>query len=99
MKDRKPFRRATPALALAVLLALAGCGSDVFEGEESVPLEKLPAPVMETARKALPGVTFTKAFKGKLDGGAQGYEIQGKAKDGKVREAEVGLDGKLIAIE
>jgi hypothetical protein len=86
-------------LATALAVLVVGCGDDTFVGEESVPLDKVPAPVMESARKALPGVTFTKAFKGKVDNGVEGYEIQGKTKDGKVREAEVGLDGKLIAVE
>ncbi len=96
MRTRFRFAAAVAALVAAVAV---GCSDDVFEGVENVPLDQVPAPVMEAAKKALPGVTFTKAFKGKVEGGQVGYEIQGKARDGKVREAEVGLDGKLIGVE
>ena len=50
------------AVIAGCLAAAAGCGAgNVFEGETSVPLDKVPAPVMEAAKKALPGVTFTRA--------------------------------------
>lgn len=94
-----PRVRAAAAATLAAAAAAWGCGGDAFEGERSVPLAEVPAPVMAAARKALPGVTFTKANVGKLENGRQGYEIQGKARDGKIREAEVGLDGTLIGVE
>ena len=86
-------------LTAIVAAAAVGCGANPFEGEANVPLDKVPAPVMDTARKALPGVTFTRAYKGTVEGAREGYEIQGKGKDGKIREAEVGLDGTLIGVE
>lgn len=92
----------TRAVFLILILATAcvtGCGvGNVFDGEELVPLEKIPAPVLEAAKKAIPGITFNKAWKSKIEG-QDAYEIVGKTKDGKTREVEVSVAGKVLNIE
>ncbi len=91
-----PTRRA--ALTLAFVLTFAGCGGGDFEGDELVPLEQVPAPVMEAARKTFPGATFSKAYKARIQG-KDAFEVQGKTKDGKVREVEVAADGTVLNVE
>ena len=61
------------------------------QGDEIVPIEQVPANVMEVARKQLPGYTFDTAYKMKIDG-KDAYEVRGKDKSGKVREVEVSVD-------
>jgi hypothetical protein len=53
---------------------------------------------METAKKALPGITFDTVYKTKIEG-KDAYEVKGKDKRGKVREAEVSATGELLGIE
>jgi len=50
-----------------------------------VPLEQVPAKVMEAARKTLPGYTFDTAYKMKIEA-RMAFEVRGKDKKGKVRE-------------
>ena len=92
----------TRAVCLILVLSTAsaaGCGArNVFEGDEMVPLEKIPAPVLEAAKKAIPGITFNKAWKSKIEG-QDAYEIVGKTKDGKTREVEVSVTGTVLNIE
>ncbi len=95
-------------LAVAATLALAstfffgfgfGCGVEqAFEGNELVALENVPAPVMEAAKKAMPGITFSKAYKARIEG-QDAYEIVGKAANGKIKEVEVTVTGKVLNIE
>ena len=65
---------------------------------EPVPLDKLPAGSLETARKKLPAVTFDRARKIKFNG-QEAYEIIGKDKRGKTREVEVSTTGQVLEIE
>ena len=92
----------TSALLSSLVLAaacVAGCGGgNVFEGEEMVPLEKISPSVMEAAKKAVPGITFNKAWKSRIDG-QDAYELVGKTRDGKTREVEVSVSGKVLNIE
>jgi hypothetical protein len=85
--------RLRTVLAAAALMAVVGCG-----GDEPVPLEKVPAPVLQAAEKALPGLKFQKAYKGQYKGEVA-YEVQGKTKTGEVREVEVTGSGKVFNIE
>jgi hypothetical protein len=84
-------------VALLLALAAAGCGNEPTS-EQIIPLESVPANVMEAARKQLPGLTFDTAYKMKVDG-KDAYEIRGKDKRGKVREVEVSPTGEVLAIE
>lgn len=100
-KHQMWYSRARPVvatLALAAAFGLGCGGSDVFEGDELVALDKIPAPAMEAAKKAIPGITFNKAWKAKIDG-QDAFEIVGKTKDGRTREVEVSVSGKVLNIE
>jgi hypothetical protein len=79
------------------LLAALGCGEEVVP-LEPVPLDKLPAGAIETATKALPGITIERARKSKFNG-QDAYELIGKDKRGKIREVELSTDGKVLEIE
>jgi hypothetical protein len=89
---------------LAVALALAcGCG-EREEGEKfsrrTVAVKDVPAAVMEASARELPGVNFTEAWKNvEADGSLHSYEIRGRNAKGKVREARVAADGKILEIE
>jgi len=82
-----------------ILLTLVlGCGEGKPDGDEVVPIASIPANLMEIAKKELPGINFTEAFKMKVDG-KDAYEIRGKDKRGKVREIELSLTGEVLEIE
>jgi hypothetical protein len=85
----------------AVILAFSpapGCGSAPPKSDPVVPIEQVPAKVMDVARKELPGFTFDAVYKTKIEG-KDAYEVRGKDKRGKVREVEVSADGEVIAVE
>jgi uncharacterized membrane protein YkoI len=84
-------------LCLALMAGLAGCESEP-KSDDIVPIEQVPANVMEVARKQLPGFTFDTVYKMKIDG-KDAYEVRGKDKKGKVREVEVSATGEVLAIE
>jgi uncharacterized membrane protein YkoI len=81
-----------------ILIFFLGCASRPPESDPIIPIEEVPANVMEVARKQLPGYTFDTAYKMKIDG-KDAYEVRGKDKRGKVREVEVSADGEVLAIE
>jgi hypothetical protein len=83
-------------LLVSVLLA-SGCG-EAMESGEPVPLDRLPTGALDLARKELPGVQFDSARKATYKGQAA-IEIRGKDKQGKIREVEVDLTGKLLEVE
>ena len=78
-------------------MILVGCENEP-KSDDIVPIEQVPANVMEVARKQLPGYTFDTVYKMKVDG-KDAYEVRGKDKRGKVREVEVSATGEVIAIE
>jgi hypothetical protein len=84
-------------LMTALLLAAWGCGEPA-ERPEAVPLDQVPAPALKTAGEALPGIKLNSAFKITVNG-ETAYEIRGKDKRGKIREAEVSASGKLLETE
>lgn len=94
--------RAGAALLLA-LSAGVGCDRDELpEGfsRKPVPVAEVPEGVMGAARKELPGVQFDEAWKNlDRDGKAHSFEIRGRTANGKIREARVGLDGKILETE
>ena len=85
------------SVLLAVLLVTSGCGG-MPSSDEIVPIEQVPAPVMDAARKQLPGYTFDTVYKMKIDG-KDAYEVRGKDKKGKVREVEVSATGEVLGVE
>lgn len=84
-------------LGMMLIFAL-GCASRPPDSDPIVPIEQVPANVVEVARKQLPGYTFDTAYKMKIDG-KDAYEVRGKDKRGKVREVEVSAAGEVLAIE
>jgi hypothetical protein len=84
---------------LGTMLFLAlGCASSPPESDPIVPIDQVPANVMEVARKQLPGYTFDTAYKMKIDG-KDAYEVRGKDNRGKIREVEVSATGEVLAVE
>ncbi len=84
-----------------VVLAFAmasGCSSSPPKSDPVVPMEEVPAKVMDVARKELPGFTFDTVYKMRIEG-KDAYEVRGKDNRGKVREVEVSADGEVIAVE
>jgi hypothetical protein len=84
------------ALVVGGLAALViGSGAYSQSKAEVVPLDQVPEPFVKTAKETLPEVRFDHARK--LPNG--NYEIQGKGKNGKVREVEVNPAGEVVEIE
>jgi hypothetical protein len=82
---------------LLILLLALGCENEP-KSDQIVPMEQVPAKVLEAARKTLPGYTFETAYKMKIDG-KDAYEVRGKDKRGKVREVEVSPTGEILGVE
>jgi multidrug efflux pump subunit AcrA (membrane-fusion protein) len=87
-------RSRIPALLLAA--CLAGCGG--LEPDETVPLDQLPEPVMKAAKAALPGVTFTTAWKESAGDGVA-YEVRGQNARGRIRDVKVSASGKVLELD
>ena len=85
-------------LGVPLLIFAIGCAGRAPESDPIVPVEQVPAKVMDAARKQLPGYTFDTVYKMKVDG-KDAYEVRGKDKRGKIREVEVSATGEVIAIE
>lgn len=84
------------ALALCGGLAVAYVGCVNGEaGRVVVPFDQLPPPLLKVAKDKLPDVTFHEVWR-KPNGV---YEIRGKNKQGKIREVEVGPDGRIVDVE
>src|SRR5262249_50007706 len=84
-------------LGVVLMMGVLGCESQP-KSDEIIPIDQVPAHVIEVARKQLPGYTFDTAYKMKIDG-KDAYEVRGKDKRGKVREVEVSATGEVLAIE
>jgi hypothetical protein len=82
---------------LTLLVSLFGCGGEP-KSDELVPVEQVPPKVMEVARKELPGITFEKVYRMKVEG-KDAYDIHGKDNKGKIRGVEVSAIGELISVE
>jgi uncharacterized membrane protein YkoI len=85
-------------IGLALLLTV-GCASlkSAFDGDEEIPLSKVPEPALAAARDAVPGIVLTEASMEEEDG-RMVYELEGTA-DGKEYEIEVTADGRVLEIE
>ena len=81
-------------ITLAFVFAFAvGCGG--VEKTEMVPIEKVPEPVMASAKEKLSDVKFDTAWKTK-DGN---FEVRGKTAAGKVRDIQVSPEGKVLEVD
>lgn len=83
---------------MLVGLLLFGCKKADVVQDESIPLESVPAAVMQTAREQLPEIPFQQAFKFEADGKVI-YELRGVNAAGQVREVEVFASGELFQVE
>lgn len=84
--------------SLFQLTALAACTLGCGKAEPELTtlrLEDVPADVMKIAREQLPGVRFDSVWK-KPSGT---FEIRGTAKNGKIREVDIGPDGTIVEVE
>ena len=83
---------------LLILLA-SGCGESL-ENVTMVPLEKLPEPVMKTAKEKLPEVKFDTAWKEpEKENGEDVFEVRGKTSGGKTRDIKVSASGKVLEVD
>lgn len=81
---------------LVLLLGLVlFCGCESRGKGKMVPIEELPAGMLDKAKQALPEVVFDSAVL-REDGS---YEVKGKAPNGKVRDVEFNKEMKVIEIE
>ncbi len=88
------------ALMLALMLCTLGGCSKKLNGDPpvNVPLSEVAPELRALAEKTLPQVTFESARKIKVKG-EDVLEIRGKQPNGKIREVEVTLSGKVIEVE
>ena len=70
-----------PLLALSLLALACGCEQEPA-ANQIVPLEQVPASVMEAARKELPDYTFDTVYKMKIEG-KDAYEGPGQGQAGQ----------------
>lgn len=84
-------------LPLALAACLSGCEGRL-EPDESVAIEQVPEPVMKAAKKALPDVKFTTAWKERV-GGEDAYEVRGQNARGRIRDVKVSASGKVLELD
>jgi hypothetical protein len=91
-----PQRARRIAIGSVIALAL-GC-SEKIPVPEQVPIAQVPPPVLDVAKKQLPGYDFDRAWKTKADG-EDAYEVRGQNDQGKVRDVKVTVSGKVVEID
>lgn len=82
---------------LLVALACVGCAAKEAE-TTVVPIADVAPDLVAVAQKTLPNVKFTSARKIEVNG-EEAYEIRGAMPNGKIREVEVSVSGKVIEVE
>ena len=86
----------------AVALSLFGCADgdadDAGPPKTAMAMDQVPAVVLKAAKASAPDLTFYAAYKDQFNG-QDCIELKGKTKIGKIREIEVSLDGKVLAVE
>ena len=105
--DSRSSRTGRAPIALAVLLvvgALGGCGDhDEPPGitKQTLTFDDVPTGVRDAARKAIPEVKFSEAWKNlDREGKLHSYEIRGRnPADGKIREVRVSVTGEILEKE
>jgi hypothetical protein len=85
-------------LGLVLLSSCCGCGAKPEVPNPEVSLDEVAPELLQVATKTLPGVKFESARKKKV-GGEEVFEIRGKLPNGKVREVEVSVSGKVVEVE
>lgn len=93
----RTMRRLLGCTAIAVVSLTLGVGSWADEGDEKVPLDKIPAKVKEAIKAKYPKAEIVSAAKGDVDG-TKVYEFALKEGDRKW-EAAFTLEGKFHSSE
>jgi uncharacterized membrane protein YkoI len=91
------MRIATRLMAVLIATLAFGC-SEKLEQPETIALDKVPASVMEVARKELPKITFESALLEKHKGEVA-YEVRGRDAAGKNRDVKVSAAGKILEVD
>jgi hypothetical protein len=100
MTKRSGLRKLCAVIVWALCLATAGCGESLVEQDEKVPLNQVPARVMDVAKKQLPEITFETAWKQKGKNGAEdAYEVRGRNDRGKTRDVKISVSGKVLEVD
>ena len=99
-----PLRLRLPGLlSLALLAAIGLSGCDSTSGrlsKQTTNVADVPTNVMDAAKKELPDVEFSDAWKNvDRDGKLHSYEIRGRTKNGKTKEARVSPTGEILEVE
>ena len=81
----------------AILLLLAGCAAKEAE-TTVVPMADVAPELVAVAQKTLPNVKFSSARKIQVNG-EDVYEVRGTMPNGKIREVEVSVSGRVIEVE
>ena len=92
------------AAAMLLVVATPGCGDrDEEPGlkKKAIALESVPADVVKTAAGTLKGVELKEAWENlDREGKLHSYELRGRIpSNGKVREARVSPEGKVLEVE
>jgi hypothetical protein len=82
---------------LLLMLVCAGCATKEAE-TTVVPLAEIAPELLNVAQKTLPDVKFKSARKIQVNG-EDVFEIRGTMPNGKVREVEVSVSGKVVEVE
>lgn len=102
-----PRRHASWRMTLALLsfaTLLIGCDSSAPSKRitpRTIAVEALPSEILEAAQKALPGVSFSEAWRNvDANGTLQSYEIKGVIPaTGKIREVRLSPTGEVLEKE
>ncbi len=81
-----------------LLILLAGCGAKQSAPNQFVPIAEIEPQLVKVAEETLPDVKFESARKIQVNG-EDVFEIRGKMPNGKIREVEVSVSGKVVEVE
>lgn len=106
-RSRAATGLATPASALALVLALAilpGCGEDELPPDvtkKHVALDDVPESIRKVASSTLKGVKLQESWRNEdRTGKLHSYELRGTIPStGKIREARVSPEGTVLEVE
>ena len=100
---RRFLGRLRAGLVLIPMLVGPGCGGDELPPDtarRSIAVADVPPTAMAAAKKALPGVEFSEAFKNvRPDGALHSFEIKGRNATGKTLEVRVSPAGEILEMD
>lgn len=98
MKNLSTFTHHLTPLLIAGTAAITLSACSESENEVDVPLNQIPANIVNVVQTALPGIALSEAEK-ETKGESVVYEMEGKLINGKTYELEIAADGTIIKIE